>query len=173
MHAHDFREAAEFKGKRVCIVGGKYSAEDIAMQLLKYGAEHVIISFRSKPAGIEKIKKGLTQQPLLQKVEGSKLTFKNGVQEEVDAIILATGYVHSFPFLENDLVLKTKRINPLWTDDIWKGVVWEKNPRLFYLGMHDQIYSMPMLAAQAWFARDVILGKIKVPSMEEIITRLR
>jgi len=52
--------------------------------------------------------------------------------------------------------------------DLWKGVVWEKNPNLFYIGMHEQIYSFPQFAAQAWFVRDVILGKIKVPSWEEM-----
>lgn len=35
------------------------------------------------------------------------------------------------------------------------------------MGMHDQVFSMPMFAAQAWFARDVILGKIAFPSKEE------
>jgi len=35
------------------------------------------------------------------------------------------------------------------------------------MGMHDQVFSMPMFAAQAWFARDVILGNIKYPSAEE------
>ena len=32
MHSHDFRDAAEFKGRRLLVVGSSYSAEDIAMQ---------------------------------------------------------------------------------------------------------------------------------------------
>ncbi len=31
MHAHDFRDAREMKGKNVLIVGASYSAEDIAL----------------------------------------------------------------------------------------------------------------------------------------------
>gem|GEM_PF-4579183 len=28
--------------------------------------------------------------------------------------------------------------NLLWTDGLYKGVAWQKNPRLLYLGMQDQ-----------------------------------
>ena len=37
MHAHDFREANEFAGKRLLLVGASYSAEDIALQCIKVG----------------------------------------------------------------------------------------------------------------------------------------
>ena len=35
MHAHDFRDASEFKGQRLLLVGASYSAEDIALQCIK------------------------------------------------------------------------------------------------------------------------------------------
>ena len=34
-HAHDFRDASEFEGKRLLLIGSSYSAEDIAMQCVK------------------------------------------------------------------------------------------------------------------------------------------
>jgi trimethylamine monooxygenase len=42
LHAHDFRSAVEFKGKDVLIIGSSYSAEDIASQVYKYGANSII-----------------------------------------------------------------------------------------------------------------------------------
>ena len=42
---------------------------------------------------------------------------------------------------------------------------WEQNPRLVYLGMQDQWYSFNMFDAQAWYARDVILGRIALPDL--------
>ena len=51
MHAHDFRDACEFKGKTLLLVGASYSAEDIALQVVKYGAKHVICSWRTQPMG--------------------------------------------------------------------------------------------------------------------------
>ena len=47
--------------------------------------------------------------------------------------------------------------------DLYKGVVWVDNPKLFYLGMQDQWYTFNMFAGQAWYTRDCILGRIDVP----------
>jgi trimethylamine monooxygenase len=52
---------------------------------------------------------------------------------------------------------------------LYKGVVWEKNPKLFYLGMQDQYYTFNMFDAQAWYVRDVILNYITLPSQDEMI----
>ena len=35
LHAHAFRDANEFAGKRLLLVGSSYSAEDIALQCIK------------------------------------------------------------------------------------------------------------------------------------------
>ena len=102
--------------------------------------------------------------PLLQKVVGKTAHFKDGTTKDVDAIILCTGYLHHFPFLAEDLRLKTG--NRMWPVGLYKGVVWEDNPQLFYIGMQDQFYTFNMFDAQAWFARDVIMGRIKLPSAE-------
>lgn len=43
------------------------------------------------------------------------------------------------------------------------------NPKLFYLGMQDQWYTFNMFDAQAWLVRDIILGKISLPSYKEMV----
>jgi trimethylamine monooxygenase len=161
MHAHDFRDAQEFAGKRLLIIGASYSAEDIALQCHKYGAKHVTMCWRTKPMGFH-WPEGMDERPLLTKVEGKTAHFKDGSSQEVDAIILCTGYQHAFPFLEEKLRLKTRnRLNP---PGLYRGVFWEQNPRLMYLGMQDQFYTFSMFDVQAWLARDYILGGIKLPS---------
>ena len=37
------------------------------------------------------------------------------------------------------------------------------NQQVFYIGMQDQWFTFNMFDAQAWYARDVILGRIKLP----------
>ena len=51
MHSHDFRDAQEFAGKRLLVIGSSYSAEDIALQTKKYGAQSVTVSYRTAPMG--------------------------------------------------------------------------------------------------------------------------
>ena len=54
MHSHNFRDAREFKGKRVLLVGASYSAEDLALQLLKYAeGANIITCYRTKPMGFK------------------------------------------------------------------------------------------------------------------------
>ncbi|MBB2200071.1 NAD(P)-binding domain-containing protein [Gluconacetobacter tumulisoli] len=163
LHAHDFRDANEFAGKDVLLVGSSYSAEDIGTQCYKYGAKSVTFSYRSRPMGFE-WPEGFVEHPLLQKVEGKTAYFSDGATRDVDAIVLCTGYRHHFPFLPDDLRLQTN--NRLYPLGLYKGVCWIANPRLFYLGMQDQYYTFNMFDAQAWYARDVIMGRITLPTSE-------
>ena len=98
LHSHDFRDAREFKDQTLLIVGSSLSAEDIAIQCVKFGASKVICSWRSKPMGY-KWPPNIEERPLVQKFEGGKAVFMDGTRSVVDAVILCTGYLHSYPFL--------------------------------------------------------------------------
>ena len=165
LHAHDFRDALEFKDKDLLIIGTSYSAEDIGSQCHKYGAKSITCSYRTAPMGFH-WPDNWKEVPLLTGVQGNTATFKDGTTTNVDAIILCTGYLHHFPFLSDGLRLQTT--NRLWPLDLYKGIIWEDNPKLIYLGMQDQFYTFNMFDAQAWYARDHILGRIPLPSLDEM-----
>ena len=165
LHAHDFRDAVEFSGKDVLIIGASYSAEDIGSQCHKYGARSITCTARIGPMGYD-WPDSWEEMPILTHVDGKTVHFVGGGTKDVDAIILCTGYQHYFPFLPDDLRLETK--NRLWVPGLYKGVAWEANPRLLYLGMQDQYYTYNMFDAQAWWARDVMLGRIELPSAAEM-----
>jgi len=160
LHAHDFRDALEFKDQDLLILGTSYSAEDIGSQCWKYGCKSVTVAHRTAPMGY-KWPDNWQEVPALVKVEGNTAHFKDGTTKDVHAIILCTGYKHHFPFLPDDLRLKTA--NRLASADLYKGVVYNPNPKIFYLGMQDQWFTFNMFDAQAWYARDVIMGKIALP----------
>ena len=164
LHAHDFRDANEFVGKEILVVGSSYSAEDIATQCHKYGAKSITFSYRTKPMGFA-WPESFETRPLLTHVQGKTAFFKDGSSKDVDAVILCTGYQHHFPFLPDDLRLTTN--NRLYPLNLYKGVFWRANPKLIYIGMQDQYYTYNMFDAQAWYARDVILGRIALPSLAE------
>lgn len=165
LHAHDFRDALEFRNKDILIIGTSYSAEDIGSQCWKYVCRSVTVSYRTAPMG-HNWPDNWREVPLLDRVEGAVAYFKDGSSKHIDAILLCTGYRHHFPFLEDGLRLRTA--NRLASQDLYKGVVWVKNPKLFYLGMQDQWYTFNMFDAQAWFVRDAILGRISLPDHGEV-----
>lgn len=160
LHAHDFRSADEFAGKDVLMIGSSYSAEDIGTQCVKYGAKSVTFSYRTRPLPFAWPEQ-FEQRPLLTKIEGNLAHFIDGTSKVVDAIVMCTGYLHHFPFLPDDLRLVTN--NRLYPGNLWQGVVWQDNPNLFYVGMQDQFFTFNMFDAQAWYVRDLILGKIAIP----------
>lgn len=166
LHAHDFRDALEFKGKDLLIVGSSYSAEDIGSQCYKYGARSITSCYRTAPMGYA-WPDNWEEKPQLQRLENNRAWFADGSSKHIDAVILCTGYKHHFPFLPDELNLKTD--NRLWPMNLYKGVFWEPNPRLIYLGMQDQWYSFNMFDAQAWYARDVILGRIQLPDHAQMV----
>lgn len=164
MHAHDFRGADQFKDKDVLLIGSSYSAEDIGVQSYKHGAKWVTISYRSQPLGMD-WPEGMKEVPLLEKFEGDLGYFSDGTSQRFDAVVMCTGYQHKFPFLPDELRLKTA--NCLYPENLYKGLVFNKLPNLLYLGMQDQYYTFNMFDAQAWFARDIMQGKIKLPNEEQ------
>ena len=168
LHAHDFRDALEFVDKDLLILGTSYSAEDIGSQCYKYGAKSITNCYRTQPMGF-KWPSNWEEVPIIERVENKTAHFKGGGSKEVDAIILCTGYLHNFPFLPGELQLKTT--NRMWPLDLYKGIFWERNPKLMYLGMQDQFYTFNMFDAQAWYARDVMLGRIELPSSKYDMTK--
>ena len=161
LHAHDFRDACEFAGKDLLLIGSSYSAEDIGTQCHKYAAKSVTFSYRSQPMGFE-WPDSFKEVPLLTEVVGKTAYFKDGSSQDVDAIILCTGYQHHFPFLPDELTLNTH--NRLYPEGLYKGIFLEQNPKLIFLGMQDQYFTFNMFDAQAWYARDVMLERITFPS---------
>jgi trimethylamine monooxygenase len=162
LHAHDFRDAREFEGKDILILGTSYSAEDIGSQCWKYGCNSVTVAHRTAPMGYD-WPDNWQEVPKLDKVTGKTAHFIDGTSKTVDAIILCTGYKHHFPFLPDSLRLKTP--NVLASDHLYKGVVYNPEPRFFYLGMQDQWFTFNMFDAQAWWVRDAIMGKIDIPDL--------
>jgi len=130
----------------------------------KYGSKSITISHRRDTLLGYRWPEKIKEVPLLQKVEKNTCTFKDGSTVAVDAIILSTGYLHYFPFMAKELRLySANRVAPA---SLYKGLVWVDNPKLFYLGMQDQWYTINMFDAQAWYVRDVIMGRIDVPDRD-------
>ena len=169
MHAHNFRGAEGLADKDILLIGASYSAEDIGVQTYKMGARSVTFSYRTAPMGFD-WPEGLEELPLVERFEGSTAHFSNGVSRKFDVVILCTGYLHHTPFLPSSLGIDSP--NNVYPDTLYRGVVREGNDRLFHLGAQDQWYTFNMFDAQAWYVRDVILGRIELPAHEERRTHM-
>ena len=123
LHSHDFRGADEFVGKNILIIGGGYSAEDIAMQCCKFGAGSITITYRSYATDF-KWPDNIKEFPLITRIEGHTAYFKDGSHvKNIDCVILCTGYRHSHSFMDQKLRFYCSSdlyIPP----DLYKGIFW-------------------------------------------------
>jgi trimethylamine monooxygenase len=162
LHSHDYRGADEFVGQNLLIIGGSYSAEDIAMQCYKFGAHSITISYRTCPMSF-KWPDNIKEVPLLERIEGHTAFFKDGTSvDKIDCIIICTGYRHNHSYMAENLRLYCPG-NPYIPSDLYKGIFWLTEPRLAYLGMQNQLYTLNMFDIQAALVRDVFLGYVQLP----------
>ena len=146
MHSHDFTNGADYKDKRVLCIGGSYSAEDIALQCWKKGATAVHITTR-RPGGFGYVDwpSTIMEKPILTNISKSTVTFEDGTSEEYDAIIKCTGYVHKFDFLNGDHDMGGNIMVP---NGLYKQCISISNPKLWFIGMQNLVYSSPMFQLQ-------------------------
>ncbi|MHC5225786.1 flavin-containing monooxygenase [Ignatzschineria sp. LJL83] len=163
LHSHEFRDAREFADQDILLIGSSYSAEDIGTQCFKYGAKSITFSYRTNPIGHD-WPEGFEERPQLEKVKGTTAYFKDGTSKTFDTIIFCTGFKFNFSFLHDSVRLKAK--SSIYPADLYKGIFLIDNPKMMYVGMQDQYYTFNMFDTQAWYARDVIMGRIKLPSKE-------
>lgn len=167
MHSSVMRNNEIFKDKRVLSIGGSYSAESVVMEAYKHGCTYVTNSYRSAATHMfdvaEQSENKADEHPLIEKIEGSKVTFKDGFSNEYDIIVWCTGYKHEFPFMEERLRLKTA--NLMYVDGLYKGVVYQNQPELFYIGAQDLFYSFTLFMQESLWLAAYLKGDISLPDL--------
>ena len=92
IHAHDYRDGRMYKDKRVLLVGGSYSAEDIALQCWKFGAKYSHITHKNPNRMGFQWPEGIVEtETFLKDFDGNKVIFEDESSEEYDYVIKCTG----------------------------------------------------------------------------------
>lgn len=103
------------------------------------------------------------------KIDGNTIHFKDGSSAHIDAILLCTGYLHAYPFLTDELRLRSR--NRLFPPNLYKGCLFLNggNDKLFYVGAQDQYYTYTMFDQEGLWTRNVIMGDVNLPSHEVMV----
>jgi trimethylamine monooxygenase len=105
----------------------------------------------------------IKEVPLLERIQERTAYFKDGTKvDNLDCIIVCTGYRHNHSYMAEHLRLYCSG-NPYISPDLYKGIFWLNEPRLAYLGMQNQLYTLNMFDIQAALVRDVFLGYVTLP----------
>jgi dimethylaniline monooxygenase (N-oxide forming) len=95
---------------------------------------------------------------------GNKVRFVDGSEEEIDLVIYCTGYRITFPFLDESLI--STRDNRL---SFYRRVAPVDRPGLYFVGFIQPLGPiMPIAEAQSEWVADLLMGRGKLPSAEEM-----
>lgn len=161
IHSQYQRNFTQYEGKTVMVLGASYTAEDVASISYKHGAKKIICSYRTNPLPWEWPEEFETL-PVPVKIEGSKVTFKDGTVRDVDVIVLSTGFKMTFPFMEERFRMASPYL--CIPDMLYKSLFFHSNNNLIYMGCLRQPHNQLVFDVQAHYLRDVIMDKIKLPA---------
>lgn len=225
IHAHHYRTATPFEGKRVMVVGLGNSAVDIAVDLCRR-AKHITLSTRRSAwimpkylMGIpvdqwsgflaRKLKLGtpmvrrimarlvglgigdqrrfglprpkhpmwrehatlsqellayighgwITIRPNVKELRGDSVAFDDGTQDQIDAIIYATGYKISFPFLGRDVFDPDQQAG-----NLYRRILAPDQQGLIFAGLVQPVGpTIPLVETQGKWIAAYLSGQMTLP----------
>ena len=170
-HTKYYRRPEPFTNKKVLVVGNAASGTDIASQVGKVSKHPLLMSQRSQSilaftASYKEILPEIAEfLPKSQSRRGVR--FVDGrVEEEFDAILFATGYFYSFPFLsslEPKIISTGERVQHLY-----KQMFYIDDPTIAFLGLPSKVVPFRTIEGQAAIIARVWAGRLELPSKLEM-----
>lgn len=111
----------------------------------------------------------ITIKPNITALEGERVAFHDGTREEVDAIIYATGYRSSFPFLEPTIFRVEDGVPP----PLYRRIASVDNPGLFFSGLVQPVGpTIPLVEIQGRWLAAVLSGRLTLPSGSDMVAEV-
>lgn len=148
------------------VVGAGQSGQDIMLDLSSH-AKQVYLCNRG-PQLVTSIPGNVEEVPAISEVkDNGNVQFTNNQERQVDSIILATGYLYSFPFLTEEAgvnVLNGKRVTPLY-----KHIFNPLHPSMGFIGINFGHNPFPYFDYQVRWVVSVWAGYKTLPSPMDMI----
>lgn len=109
-------------------------------------------------------------KPNVARLDGERVHFADGSAEDFDAIIYATGYKTSFPFLDPALFQVKDNEAP----QLYRRMRALNQPGLYFVGLVQPIgATIPLVEIQSRWLAGVLAGEIALPSQEAMQSEVR
>jgi cation diffusion facilitator CzcD-associated flavoprotein CzcO len=168
-HSKSYRSPEPFRNKKVVVVGNSASGLDIASQISKVCRKQLLLSVHT-PSPRENLEwAGAEEVPVIEEflLPEKGVRFGDGrVERNVDAVLYATGYLFTFPFLtslEPPLVSNGRRVHGLY-----KHLIHIEHPTLVFPGLPIKVVPFPLAESQAAIFSRVWAKVLPLPSKTEM-----
>jgi hypothetical protein len=101
-------------------------------------------------------------KPNVSRLDGKEIAFEDGSRESFDAIIYATGYKTTFPFLD-----KSTFVSETDTTYLYRRMISIKRPGLIFAGLVQPVGpTIPLVEIQGRWLAAVLSGDIDLPDID-------
>ncbi|RSM14332.1 hypothetical protein CEP52_001348 [Fusarium oligoseptatum] len=175
LHSKYFRSVQAYKNKTVIIVGNGITALDLIRDLMPV-VSSLTVSHRSVswmyPTSLEGVE-GISVRPELSHIDPSTGDFffkDGGAPVRPDAIIFATGYHVSFPFLSPPQAVHNhdSKFTADWVPGTYLHTFWREDPTLSFVGLVQNSVSFRIFEYQAALIASYLSGKLTLPPISEM-----
>ncbi len=161
LHSVAYRDPSRFAGQTVALLGARSSGIDLSIELSSV-ATRVILCGRDLPRRDGGGERGnLQHRPAIIAVDHHRLHLADGsTEDDVDALILCTGYRYALPMLDpaDGLLTDRERVFPLYLD-----LVCARAQRVALVGLPLQVVPFPLFEIQARLWARVLSGRVELP----------
>jgi hypothetical protein len=168
IHSKAYRKPQDYRGRKVLVIGNSASALDIAYQVGQECKQPILLSQRSISAF------GTMPQAAWRKdvdevaefvPDDRAVRFKSGrIESDIDAVIFATGYFYSYPFLSNiDPPVVT---DGLRVENIYYHLFNIDHPTMVFPVINLKVIPFPLAENQAAVVSRIFSGRLDLPSKD-------
>ncbi|OBT70228.1 hypothetical protein VE03_00205 [Pseudogymnoascus sp. 23342-1-I1] len=175
IHSKNYKRPENYEGKKVVVVGAGVSGVDIANQIAPHAQYPLLLSRRaskeaakgsSSPLAPEKssIKDVSEIEEFI--ADNRTIRFIDGRTETgVDEVIFCTGYLYSYPFLQN---LEPSVVTTGYrTENLYLHIFYHPEPTLSFLCLPIRIVPFITAEVQSALVARFLAGRFALPSLSE------
>ena len=113
----------------------------------------------------------ISMRPDIEAFDDRDVVFTDGTREKFDAIIYATGYKASFPFLAPEIFAVPEDGGMV---ELYRRITPPNQPGLFFAGLVQPIGpTIPLVEVQARWIAAVLSGKVALPAVSDMALEVR
>jgi cation diffusion facilitator CzcD-associated flavoprotein CzcO len=171
-HSKYYRRPESYEGRKVIVIGNSASGADISAQVASHCQKPLLWSSKSVSMFSATHGSGGSTRKEIPPIkrfisENCGVEFEDGTIElDIDAVIFATGYFYSFPFLENVKPALIK--DGSHVEHTYQHLFYAPQPTLSFLALCQRVIPFPLAEAQASVVARVYSGRLSLPSYDEM-----
>lgn len=162
-HSMYYRNPEIYTGQTVAILGGKFSATDIGVQLTKYATKVYMCNRGPEfpaplPSNMEQKLSGFDH------MTANSIVLESGEEITVDSVIYCTGYQYDFPFLPNGIV----KVEDNKIRNLYKEIIPVEYNTIMFMSLPREVAFFAITSQQACFIKSLIEGSTQLPDVQEM-----